>query len=96
MAKVIWLALVLALAAKALTGRWPWELWRAWAAMPPGPEARARQLLGLPAGAGREAVLAAHRALITRVHPDRGGSADQVHQADAARDLLLATLEKPN
>ena len=96
MARLIWLALVVALAAKALTGRWPWELWRAWSALPPAPAAAARHLLGLPSGAGRDQVLAAHRTLIARVHPDRGGSAEAVHHADAARDLLLAALEKPN
>jgi hypothetical protein len=26
------------------------------------------------------------------VHPDRGGTSDQVHEANAARDLLLAEL----
>ncbi|MBS0255016.1 MAG: molecular chaperone DnaJ [Proteobacteria bacterium] len=95
MGKLVWLALVVALGCKALAGRWPWELWRAWTALPPAPVAAARRLLGLAPGAGRDEILAAHRLLITRVHPDRGGSAEQVHQADAARDLLLAGLDKP-
>jgi DnaJ homolog subfamily C member 19 len=34
----------------------------------------------------------AHRRLIARIHPDRGGSTEQVHEANAARDLLLRTL----
>ena len=29
-----------------------------------------------------------------RVHPDRGGSNEAVHDANAARDLLLARLER--
>jgi hypothetical protein len=52
--------------------------------------AEARALLGLAPGADRAQILAAHRVLIGRVHPDRGGSGAAVHQADAARDLLLA------
>ncbi len=32
--------------------------------------------------------------MIAQVHPDRGGSNEQVHAANAARDLLLARLER--
>ncbi|MFM6831362.1 MAG: molecular chaperone DnaJ, partial [Novosphingobium sp.] len=32
------------------------------------------------------------RRLIAQVHPDRGGSNEAVHEANAARDLLLARL----
>lgn len=80
---------------KVMTGRWPWALlgWE------PGgasarfrAEAKARALLGVPKGARRNEIIEAHKRLITQVHPDRGGTNDQVHEANAARDLLLARL----
>jgi hypothetical protein len=90
--KLIWLALLVSLAAKALTGRWPWELWRAWTALPPSPEERARRLLGVAAQATREEITTAHRNLVSRVHPDRGGTTAEVQAANEARDCLLARL----
>jgi chromosome partitioning protein len=56
--------------------------------------------LGVAKTARRETIIEAHRALLALVHPDRGGSSEQVHEANAARDLLLARLaerltEKP-
>ena len=74
---------------RLVTGRWPWEpkvTMRAQAIF------RARKLLGVPAAASREEVLTAHRRLVAMVHPDRGGSNGQVHEANAARDLLLDEL----
>ena len=53
---------------------------------------RARKLLGVSAAASREEILTAHRRLVTMVHPDRGGTDGQVHEANAARDLLLDEL----
>lgn len=52
-------------------------------------QAEARALLGLPIDADREAILAAHRKLIARNHPDSGGTAGLAAQLNAARDLLL-------
>lgn len=49
----------------------------------------ARELLGLPVGADRAAILAAHRRLIARNHPDAGGSAGLAARLNAARDVLL-------
>jgi len=72
-------------------GSWPWDGLFA----QPGREAelaRARQLLGVGRKAGREQIVAAHRRILARVHPDRGGSSEAVHEANAARDLLLAEL----
>lgn len=63
---------------------------------PPKPFARdmelaeARDLLGLSPGANREAIIAAHRRLITRNHPDSGGTEALAARLNAARDLLLA------
>ena len=72
------------------TGRWPWQF------LAPTPNRAAaeaaRLLLGLGQQASREEIIAAHRDLLIRVHPDRGGSNDAVHRANAARDLLLARL----
>mgnify|MGYP002780197923 CR=1 FL=1 len=87
-----WLVL-LALAALAwrwALGRWPWEAF----AGSPRRQAldRARKLLGVPAGASRDEIIAAHRRLVAMVHPDRGGTSEQVNEANAARDLLLGTL----
>ena len=53
---------------------------------------RARALLGVSADASRAEILEAHKRLIAMVHPDRGGTTDQVYEANAARDLLLNTL----
>ncbi len=51
--------------------------------------AEARNLLGLGPDADREAIIAAHRRLITRNHPDSGGTEALAAQLNAARDLLL-------
>ena len=53
---------------------------------------RARKLLGVEEGASGEQIKAAHKRLITMVHPDRGGSNAEVHEANDARDLLLSEL----
>ena len=54
----------------------------------------ARRVLGLSAGADADSIRAAHRRLVTRVHPDQGGSADLAGRVNAARDILLAELAK--
>lgn len=74
---------------KMITGRWPWEpkvSTREQALF------RARRLLGVEARASREEILVAHRRLVTMVHPDKGGTNNQVHEANAARDMLLDEL----
>jgi len=71
---------------KLVTGRWPWEPKRSTRAQA---ISRARKLLGVSAAASRDDILAAHKRLVAMVHPDRGGTAGQVHEANAARDLLL-------
>lgn len=50
----------------------------------------ARAVLGLEAGATREDVLGAHRRLMQKLHPDRGGSAYLAAKLNQARDCLLA------
>jgi DnaJ family protein C protein 19 len=72
-----------------------WWLWRR-SARRGSPVAidAARRLLEVAADADRETVQAAHRRLITRVHPDAGGSAELTRQVNAARDALLADLDR--
>jgi hypothetical protein len=89
MIRLLFLVAIGAFAWRLFTGRWPWEpkvTTRAQAVF------RARKLLGVSAAASREEVLTAHKRLVAMVHPDRGGSNGQVHEANAARDLLLDEL----
>jgi hypothetical protein len=89
MIRILFFAALGVLAWRLVTGRWPWErkvATRAQAVF------RARKLLGVSAVASREEILTAHKRLVTMVHPDRGGSNGQVHEANAARDLLLDEL----
>ena len=94
MARMILLLFLVCAAIKAVSGRWPWEM----LALPPRKAglAQARMLLGVGEGASRNDIVDAHRRLIVRVHPDRGGTDSLVHEAYAARDLLLAQLGERN
>ncbi len=90
MSKIIVLVILACVACRFAVGRWPWELLKA--ANRSTDEAQARAVLGVSRGAGADEITEAHRRLIARIHPDRGGSNEQVHEANAARDLLLRTL----
>ena len=93
MGKLIVFAVVAVLGWKLLTGRWPWE-----AKVSTRQQAifRARKLLGVRANGNWQEIIEAHRRLVAMVHPDRGGTNEQVHEANAARDLLLDELpEEP-
>ena len=72
-------------------GKWPWDFLRL-ASTRGQAMLRARKVLGVEAGAGREEIIAAHRRVTTLVHPDRGGTTAAMQEANAARDLLLAEL----
>jgi hypothetical protein len=78
------------LAYRLIVERWPWEPRR----VPTRSvaEAHARALLGVSETASREEIIDAHRRLVAQVHPDRGGTSELVHEANSARDLLLAEL----
>ncbi|MGH6785239.1 MAG: molecular chaperone DnaJ [Novosphingobium sp.] len=91
MLRLLFFAVLLSAACKLVFGKWPWDYLR-----PPPNRAqatfRARRLLSVHAGANRQEIVEAHRRLIAMVHPDRGGTNDAVHEANAARDLLLDDL----
>ena len=55
--------------------------------------AEARDVLGLTVDADAAAVRAAHRRIVTLVHPDKGGSAELTARVNAARDALLAAMK---
>jgi DnaJ homolog subfamily C member 19 len=93
------LALLACLAIRFISGRWPWVLWPGLfngSLRVPKDEGRARNLLGVAPDAVREDIIDAHRRLVAQVHPDRGGSNEAVHEANAARDLLLERLGPRN
>ena len=72
-------------------GRWPWQ----YMSLRPSRSQvvlNARKLLNVEQGASREEILAAHKRRIAMVHPDRGGSSAEVHEANDARDVLLGEL----
>ena len=91
MIKLLLIAGLLSLIVRIATKRWPWEYLstRSTRTQAIG---KARALLGVRHAASRSEILEAHRRLIAMVHPDRGGTNDQVHEANAARDLLLSEL----
>lgn len=51
--------------------------------------AEAFAILGLSENASREEIIAAHRRLMQKVHPDRGGSDYLASQLNRARDILI-------
>ena len=89
MIKIILLLGLAAAVWRMVTGRWPWQP-KLSGTTRQQTLFRARKLLDVGDRASHGEIVEAHRRLVTRVHPDRGGSAEQVHEANAARDLLLA------
>lgn len=72
-------------------------LWYQWRKRPKAARLgadEARRVLGLSRGADADIIRAAHRRLVSQVHPDRGGSADLTARVNAARDALLAELKQ--
>jgi len=93
MMKLLWLLVLASLACRLIAGRWPWQL-VSLSSNKALEQSRARRLLGVSQAATRQDIIEAHRRLIAEVHPDRGGSNERVHEANAARDLLLAEIDK--
>ena len=89
MMRLLVIAALAIVAWRMFIGRWPWQ---------PKVSARqqavlrARKLLGVNANAHRAEIIEGHKRLVAMVHPDRGGTNEQVHEANAARDLLLGEL----
>lgn len=57
-------------------------------------EDQALDILGLDAGAGRDDIIQAHRRMMQKIHPDRGGSTYLAAKINAAKDFLLARRSK--
>lgn len=55
-------------------------------------EESAYAILGLKKGANKEDIIAAHRRMMQKVHPDRGGSDYLAAQINQAKDLLMKKL----
>ena len=94
MLRALLLLAVLSIFCRWALGKWPWDYLRP-ASTRSQALFRARKLLGVEAGAGRDEIIAAHRRLTALVHPDIGGSNSAMQEANAARDLLLAELPGP-
>ena len=92
MGKLIALLALAAVLCRVLSGQWPWQLWQK--SEQSQKEAVARSLLGVNRQATRAEIGEAHRRRLAQVHPDRGGTNEAVHAATAARDLLLARLDR--
>ncbi|MEN7537497.1 molecular chaperone DnaJ [Aurantiacibacter flavus] len=89
MTRLLIIAAIGIIAYRWITGRWPWQKRisaRAQAVF------NARKTLGVNANASKSDIIAAHKRLVAMVHPDRGGSSSQVHEANDARDLLFEEL----
>lgn len=87
---ILKLVLLIAIAGAA----WVW--WRRNFGRRPAamPTAEARALLGVDESATIQEVRDAHRRLIARVHPDAGGSPELATRVNAARDVLVAELNR--
>ena len=91
MLRIVLIAVIICVGCKMIFGRWPWEYLRSSSTRQQA-IFRARKLLGVRAEAQHQEIVEAHKRLITMIHPDRGGTNEQVHEANAARDLLLDEL----
>ena len=91
MLRLLIIAFIISLGVKLIFGRWPWEYLRGQSTRQQA-VFKARRLLAVRADASHAEIMEAHKRLIAMVHPDKGGTNEQVHEANAARDLLLDEL----
>lgn len=84
----------LILGAALMAGALLWAAWRRRPSATPMPAEDARRLLGVTEGATLQEIRDAHRRLISKVHPDAGGSAELAHRVNAARDALVAEMNR--
>lgn len=66
-----------------------WLVRKAFAGQSSMTAAEAAKILEVPLDADLEAIAAAHKRLIAKVHPDMGGSADLAARVNLARDVML-------
>lgn len=92
MTKLLAILVLAVVAWRLVVGRWPWQ--PSARALREQAKGSARALLGIGPDASRQDIIEAHKRLVAMVHPDRGGSNEDVHEANAARDILLG--ETPN
>ena len=93
MIRLLALAVLISVACRWIFGKWPWEYLATQSAADRALR-RARTVLDVPPNASAEDIRAAHRRIATINHPDRGGSATALQEANAARDLLLDHLSR--
>lgn len=82
--------------AALMAGALLWAAWRRGKAerKPSMPVEDARRLLGVGEHASLVEIGEAHRRLIAKVHPDRGGSAELARRVNVARDTLIADINR--
>jgi hypothetical protein len=78
-----------------MSGALLWAAWRRahWRSSTMSPD-DARRLLGVSEHATLAEIRDAHRRLIARVHPDKGGSAELANRVNVARDTLVAEMNR--
>ncbi|HEV2748495.1 MAG TPA: DnaJ domain-containing protein [Allosphingosinicella sp.] len=81
--------------AALMAGSILWAAYRRGQAAPPAMAVEdARKLLGVREDASLAEIRDAHRRLIAKVHPDIGGSAELANRVNAARDALVAEMNR--
>lgn len=95
MLRIVLIVVIICVGCKMIFGRWPWDYLRGSSTRQQA-IFRARKLLGVRDEAQHQEIVEAHKRLITMIHPDRGGTNEQVHEANAARDLLMDELPDQN
>ena len=81
--------------AALMSGALLWAAWRRTQVKTSSMSAEdARRLLGVTESASLAEIRDAHRRLIARVHPDKGGSAELANRVNVARDTLVAEMNR--